>query len=128
MLAILTFASDIWSLPLHANRERSRANGDPKLPRGEHTPARWFRTEAFLNPSLMAPGQFGTGGRNIFIGPGFQNWDISLLRNFQLQEQTRMQFRAESFDIFNHPNFTGINTTVRFDSAGKPTGGFGAVN
>ena len=40
----------------------------------------------------------------------------------------RVQFRAESFNIFNHPNFTGINATVRFDAAGNPTGGFGAVN
>ena len=36
--------------------------------------------------------------------------------------------RAESFNVFNHTNFTGINTTVRFDNSGNPTGGFGAVN
>jgi len=30
--------------------------------------------------------------------------------------------------VFNHTNFTGINTTVRFDNSGNPTGGFGAVN
>src|SRR5437867_6092582 len=45
-----------------------------------------------------------------------------------LREHARLQFRAESFNILNHPNLTGINTTVRFDAAGNPTGGFGAVN
>lgn len=37
-------------------------------------------------------------------------------------------FRAKSFNILNHPAFTGINTTARFDAAGNPTAGFGAVN
>ncbi len=38
-----------------------------------------------------------------------------------------MQFRAESFNFLNHPPFTSLDTTARFDSAGKPTGTFGAV-
>jgi hypothetical protein len=83
---------------------------------------------AFLNPALMPAGRFGDGGRNNLLGPGFQSWDISLLKNFQIRERLRMQFRFETFNTFNHPNFTGINTTVRFDAAGNPTAGFGAVN
>ena len=39
-----------------------------------------------------------------------------------------LQFRAESFNVFNHPSFTGLNTTVRFDAAAKPTQSYGAVN
>jgi len=111
-----------------ASSSRATVIADPDLDRGERTPARWFKTEAFLNPALMTPGVFGNGGRNILVGPGFQNWDISLLKSFQLREHTKLQFRAESFNIFNHTNFTGINTTVRFDNAGSATGGFGAVN
>ena len=35
--------------------------------------------------------------------------------------------RAEAFNVLNHTSFTGLNTTVRFDAAGNPTGGFGQV-
>ena len=75
----------------------------------------------------MVQGQFGNTGRNVLIGPGFQMWDMSLMKNFRFSERIGLQFRAESFNTFNHPNFTSINTTVRFDTAGKPTQNFGAV-
>ena len=111
-----------------ASSARASLTGNPNLASGERTLPHWFRTEAFLNPALMTPGQFGNSGRNILIGTGFQNWDLSVLKNFRVQERANVQFRAESFNVFNHPNFTGVNTTVRFDSLGNATGGFGAVN
>jgi hypothetical protein len=111
-----------------ASSSRASVTGDPNLSGGERTPARWFRTEAFVNPTLMTPGVFGNSGRNILIGPGFQQWDLSLLKNFRLFETRNLQFRAESFNVFNHTNFTGINNIVRFDNNGNATGGFGAVN
>ena len=107
---------------------RATLAGDPKLSADQRTPARWFNTEAFLPAERMTQGQFGTAGRNILIGPGFQIWDLSLFKNFSFSEKAGLQFRAEAFNVFNHTNFTGINTTVRFDSAGRPTGGYGAVN
>jgi hypothetical protein len=63
----------------------------------------------------LTPGVFENSGRNILIGPGFQPWDLSLLKNFRVRETRNLQFRAESFNVFNHTNFTGINTTVRFE-------------
>ena len=123
-----TVNAPVDSARIGASSSRATVLGDPNLDRGARTPALWFKTGVFLNPALMIPGMFGNSGRNILIGPGFQNWDISLLKNLRFQEQTNLQFRAESFNIFNHTNFTGINTTVRFDNAGNPTGGFGAVN
>lgn len=111
-----------------AGSSRASVTGQPNLPSGERTPARWFNTEAFLPPERMTPGQFGNSGRNILIGPGFQQWDVSLLKNFRIRERTGLQFRAESFNVFNHTNFTGLNTTVRLDNAGRPTSGYGAVN
>jgi len=48
----------------------------------------------YNNPSLMPAGRFGDGGRNNLLGPGFQNWDLSLLKSFQLREQARLQFRV----------------------------------
>lgn len=58
--------------------------------------------------SVMIPpplGQFGNMGRNMFPDTGFKNFDFSLAKNFHLGETRRLQFRAEFFNIFNHPNF-----------------------
>ena len=76
----------------------------------------------------MVQGKFGNSGRNVLIGLGFNQWDMSLLKNFRFAEGRSLQFRAESFNVFNHPSFTGINTTVRFDANGRPTQSYGAVN
>jgi len=107
---------------------RATVIADPVLPKSERTLARWFNTEAFLPPERMPPGRFGNSGRNILIGPGFNQWDLALLKNFRLGETRALQFRAESFNVWNHPSFTGINTTVRFDAQGRPTQNYGAVN
>jgi hypothetical protein len=122
----VTVPSDVARIG--ASSSRASVIGDPNLPGDKRTLARWFNTEAFLPPERMVQGQFGNAGRNILIGPGFSQWDISTIKNFELGEKARLQFRAESFNIFNHPSFTGIDTTVRFDAAGRPTQTYGAVN
>ncbi|HTS34913.1 MAG TPA: TonB-dependent receptor [Candidatus Solibacter sp.] len=58
--------------------------------------------------SVMIPpplGQFGNMSRNMFPDSGFRNLDFSLAKNFHFGERVRAQFRAEFFNIFNHPNF-----------------------
>jgi Carboxypeptidase regulatory-like domain/TonB dependent receptor len=58
--------------------------------------------------SIMIPpplGTFGTMGRNIFPDSSFRNVDFSLAKNWHFGERLRAQFRAEFFNIFNHPNF-----------------------
>ncbi len=58
--------------------------------------------------SVMLPpplGQFGNMGRNMFQDSGFKNFDFSLAKNFHFGETMRLQFRAEFFNILNHPNF-----------------------
>jgi hypothetical protein len=58
--------------------------------------------------SVMIPpgfGQFGTMGRNTFRDSGFRNLDFSVAKNWHLGERLRAQFRAEFFNILNHPNF-----------------------
>ncbi len=58
--------------------------------------------------SIMIPpslGTFGTMGRNIFPDTGFRNVDFSLAKNWHFGDRLRAQFRAEFFNIFNHPNF-----------------------
>ena len=61
-----------------------------------------------VKTSIMLPppvGQFGTMGRNIFPDSGFRNLDFSVAKNWHFGERARVQFRAEFFNLFNHPNF-----------------------
>jgi hypothetical protein len=60
------------------------------------------KTSMMLPPPL---GQFGTMGRNIFPDSGFRNLDFSVAKNWHFGERARVQFRAEFFNLFNHPNF-----------------------
>ncbi len=62
--------------------------------------------------SVLVPnaiGQFGTMGRNIFRDTGFHNVDLSVSKNFRFGERVKAQFRVETFNIFNHPNFANPN-------------------
>jgi hypothetical protein len=56
-----------------------------------------------------AAGTFGTMGRNIFRDTGFHNVDLSVSKNFRIRERMKAQFRIETFNIFNHPNFANPN-------------------
>jgi hypothetical protein len=55
---------------------------------------------------------FGSLGRNVLTGPGFNNVDFSVLKNTKIRETLRAQFRWEVFDIFNHANFGNPGTTA----------------
>jgi hypothetical protein len=73
---------------------------------GPRTPNEWVGRSAFLqlDPVTQA-GQFGNEGRNAVRGPGIANLDLSLFKSFAVAEGKRLQFRAEAFNILNHPNF-----------------------
>jgi len=73
---------------------------------GPHTPNEWVSRSAFLqlNPVTQA-GQFGNEGRNVVRGPGIESVDLSLFKDFRIDESKRVQFRAECFNTLNHPNF-----------------------
>jgi hypothetical protein len=66
---------------------------------------------------IPPPGQHGNSGRNSVYGPGFWNVDIGILKNFDITEQVRFQFRAEMFNAFNHANFAN----PRNASVGSPS-------
>ena len=80
--------------------DRPNLIGDPNA--GPHTVDKWFTTAAF---TPNAPLTFGDAGRNIVVGPGFHNFDFSVLKNTRVGERINVQFRAEFFNITNHPNF-----------------------
>jgi hypothetical protein len=103
-------------------------------------PSQWFANKSvFVSPCVKAvpPAKLptctlGNLGRDSIVGPGFVNTDFSVTKDTAITERFKLQFRAETFDVFNHPNFGnpvltttsssfGIITSTRF-----PTGDFGS--
>jgi len=91
---------------------------DGLLPRDQRTRLRYFDTTCF---SIPAFGTFGNSARNLFHGPGINNFDMSFFKTFPLwSERTRLQFRAEFFNIFNHTQFNNPASSL-------PSGTFGTI-
>ncbi len=84
------------------NRPNVVAGQKISLPRDQRTPERFFNTDAFSTP---APFTFGNAGRDIIPGPGNNLFDLAVHRRFGLGESGNLEFRAEFFNSFNHPNF-----------------------
>jgi hypothetical protein len=83
---------------------------------GKQTLDCFFNQAAFVLPPL-APGQtfarqYGNGGRANLRGPDQVNFDFAMLKNFRITERNRLQFRAEFFNLFNHPQFALPGGTV----------------
>jgi hypothetical protein len=73
------------------------------------------RAAQFFNPAAFSAPAYGTVGnlgRDTLTGPGFADWDLSLLKTTQLTEKTRLQFRAEFFNILNHTSLLTPNAVV----------------
>lgn len=86
-----------------------------------HTVGQWFNTGCFAE---VPAGQNrpGNAGRSTIQGPGVQRWDVSLLKNFALwREETRLQFRAEAFNVLNQTNYRDVNTTLGSAQYGQVT-------
>ena len=94
--------------------------GDPKLSGGERSFARNFRTEAFRLPAI---GTLGTMTKNLLRGPGVNNWDVAVFKNFPIRERFRVQFRGEMYNAFNHTQFSAFDATARFDATGAQVNG-----
>lgn len=56
--------------------------------------------------------------------PGINNWDLAIQKWWSLRERLRLQFRAEMFNAFNHPNFTAPNTAFGSPQFGTISGAF----
>jgi len=66
------------------------------------TPSRWYDPSAFALPLI---GFQGTAGRNVIQGPGRSSLDVSMFKVFSISERLKLQFRAEFFNVGNHPSF-----------------------
>jgi Carboxypeptidase regulatory-like domain len=89
--------------------------------------ADWANPAAF---SLPAPGTFGNLQRDFLWGPGTVNVDFATMKDTQIKERFHLQFRAEFFNILNHPNFALPNASAfvqTADGGGIPNPTFGKI-
>jgi hypothetical protein len=84
---------------------------------GSKSVSKFFNTAAFTD----AIGHFGTSRPGALLGPGYQIWDMSLMKNINFGERASLQLRLETFNTFNHGSPSSIDTNV-------DDGSFGAVN
>jgi hypothetical protein len=97
----------------------------------------WIANPAVLSSPCTGSGSTlacspGTEGRNAIIGPSFIDTDLSLIKDTKITERVSTEFRAEAFDLFNHPNFGNPNMNVGSSTFGVitstrfPIGDFGS--
>ena len=93
--------------------QRPNLAGDPMLPAGERTAARWFNTAAF---SLADQFTIGSASRNPVRGPSYKDVDLALMRLIRVGGDRTIELRAEAFNLLNTVNY------------GAPATTFGAAN
>ena len=79
-------------------------------------------TIADLYPANPTNYAYGNAGRNLLHGPGAEEVNFSLFKNFPISERLRFQFRFETFNLFNHANFGNPSATINTSSFGNITG------
>ena len=87
-------------------------------PAGQPGP-RLYNSDAFGAPQGLT---YGDAGRNILRLPTRTNFDVGLFKNFSVREAMHFEFRAEGFNIFNHTQFSAINTTACYGGAAQCSG------
>ncbi len=118
---VVTGSGAIWSPVMGKAWETLRPNlipgvplylKDPAAPGGERINPAAFSPQPILAEISEDRSRQGTLGRNALRGSPFHQMDISLRRSFSLTEKVGLQFKADIFNIFNHPNFSNPVTTL----------------
>jgi hypothetical protein len=99
-------------------------------PNSSVAPGYAFNPAAFAAPSYQAcevPNPafscWGNANKDVFRGPGINNFDISLFKNVLFTERWRGQLRVEAYNALNHTQFSTVNTSATFSAAGAQTNG-----
>lgn len=87
--------------------------------KGPKTISQWFNTAAFVQAPV---GYFGNAPVGSILGPGLINSDMALYKDFKVEGRNVIQFRAEAFNVFNHPNFNAVSTSLGAANYGQLTG------
>jgi hypothetical protein len=96
--------------------QRIDISANPQLGYGVRNQNEWFNTSVFSLPPL---GYIGNAPRDVYRGPGQNQWDLAAFKNFIVREKASLQLRGEFFNAFNHPQWSTINSAAKFNSAGQ---------
>ncbi len=80
------------------------------------SPGLWFNPAAFVTPPV---GQYGNAGRNIIIGPGTILFNMSMAKTIPFKDTKSLEFRVTANNVFNHPNYTGVDMNVNSPTFGR---------
>jgi hypothetical protein len=85
----------------------------------------YSRLSGYINPDAFTSSAaltFGNAPRTLSLrGPAYENWDLALFKNVKIRELVNVQFRAESFNALNTPEYNGPNTSFGSSSFGQIT-------
>jgi hypothetical protein len=117
-----------------AGTQRPLLTGQPLTPPGGRTAAEWFNPAAFEIPALNSAGNasvFGIAPRNLLRGPGTWQVDLGAGKTIPLPEKGQLEFRAEFYNVFNHPQLgqPGASCSGNGSSSGPTAcgGSFGQI-
>jgi len=107
---------------------RPNFRGKVKYPKSRNTSGvyQWVSADGFSQPTAAWLGGpnlgFGNAGRDVVVGPGRTNFSTNLYKSFAITEGTRFEFRAESFNTFNHTQFNNFHNNVNGADFGEVSG------
>jgi hypothetical protein len=119
---------------------RALITGNPVLSRGKRGVLEYFDISTINPPAKNTPnssGQYstfvGNAGKDVFRGPGTNNWDVALFKNFPIKELVTIQFRTEFYNLLNHPSFNTVDNEAIYKykngiPAAQSNGTFGELN
>jgi hypothetical protein len=93
--------------------QRIDVTGNPQLGYGNHSVHEWFNPGVFSEPPL---GYIGSAAKDVFRGPGQNQWDLSAFKNFRVREKAQIQIRGEFYNAFNHAQWSTVNAAAKFDA------------
>ena len=97
------------TLGLFSGAQYATKLGNPNIARGSRTVENWFNTAAF---TTTPQDTLGNAPRASLYGPGQNVWDLGLMRDIPLWERVSLTFRADAHNAFNHPQFSGLGTSL----------------
>jgi hypothetical protein len=99
---------------------RPIVNTDPMLGKGDRTVTRYFKADAFVMPTPREIPTESTPGitrSTMFRGPGTNNFDMAVNKNFPIREGMMFQVRVEAYNVMNHASFNKVDTTAIFGAS-----------